>query len=357
MLLSLTTMAASYIYREGYGLQFAWTAGDRIAITAGIIDGGTTEQLCFRTSSSQGLSANNRSLYATGFSLKDGLQYYSYYPYIWNTAFDATTVSLSYTGQQQLGNGLTEHLSTYDYSSSLATPNNGSCEFAYHHLGTFLRITYIVPVGISGKATLNIKTEANKIPSSATLNLKQQGTSQEVIVSSLTNNFTTSLSGLDSGTSYTAYIAIPAVNLSGEKITLAITTTSGETSLATIKGFNARSGYLYNIDLSTASQSKSKTTTSPYIDEKKATSASVSNPTATSPDILVDPNFSLEICQASIFGDVNNNGKVEITDVTTLIKHLLDGTTSLLDKNVCDINKDGKITILDIKGIADIIIK
>ena len=61
--------------------------------------------------------------------------------------------------------------------------------------------------------------------------------------------------------------------------------------------------------------------------------------------------------EGPLVGDVNGDGFVNIIDVTTLIDHLLNGTTEgvLLDRT--DINQDGKTTITDVTSLINILLK
>ena len=59
-----------------------------------------------------------------------------------------------------------------------------------------------------------------------------------------------------------------------------------------------------------------------------------------------DPNASLR-------GDVDGDGEVNITDVTTLIDTLLSDSTDALDANAADCDQDGTITISDVTALID----
>ena len=58
-------------------------------------------------------------------------------------------------------------------------------------------------------------------------------------------------------------------------------------------------------------------------------------------------------------GDVNRDGSVNITDVTTLIDHLLSGDfTDAIDFSAAgaDCNQDGGINITDVTALIDILL-
>lgn len=64
-----------------------------------------------------------------------------------------------------------------------------------------------------------------------------------------------------------------------------------------------------------------------------------------------------EICDkpVSLLGDVNDNGVVDIADVTALIDYLLSGTT-VINKFNADIGGDNKLTIADVTQLIDMIL-
>ena len=55
-------------------------------------------------------------------------------------------------------------------------------------------------------------------------------------------------------------------------------------------------------------------------------------------------------------GDVNMDGSVNITDVTTLIDYLLDGTTVGIDTVAADVTIDGAIDISDVTALIDLLL-
>ena len=56
-------------------------------------------------------------------------------------------------------------------------------------------------------------------------------------------------------------------------------------------------------------------------------------------------------------GDVNNDGKVDIIDVTTTIDHILGEAPDQFSAKAADLNGDGKIDITDLTTIIDIILQ
>jgi|GEM_PF-1137047 len=58
----------------------------------------------------------------------------------------------------------------------------------------------------------------------------------------------------------------------------------------------------------------------------------------------------------TLLGDVNGDGEVSITDVTTLVDHLLGSTPATFDADAANVNHDGDISIGDVTALVDIIL-
>ena len=55
-------------------------------------------------------------------------------------------------------------------------------------------------------------------------------------------------------------------------------------------------------------------------------------------------------------GDVNNDGKVNVTDIMAVANHILNITMTVFNARAADVNNDGKVNVTDIMGIANIIL-
>lgn len=57
-----------------------------------------------------------------------------------------------------------------------------------------------------------------------------------------------------------------------------------------------------------------------------------------------------------LIGDVNGDGEVSISDVTSLIDYLLSSNLDLINKDVADVNSDGEVTIGDVTALIDLLL-
>ena len=54
-------------------------------------------------------------------------------------------------------------------------------------------------------------------------------------------------------------------------------------------------------------------------------------------------------------GDINLDGKVDVSDITTLVNMIANGETANLE--LADINADGKVNVSDVTALVNIILK
>ena len=81
--------------------------------------------------------------------------------------------------------------------------------------------------------------------------------------------------------------------------------------------------------------------------------AVVTNNDTTATIVLADLDYMyFSDLAASVTGDVNSDGEVNISDINAVIDMILSGTT----RPTADVNGDGEINISDINAIIDIIL-
>lgn len=64
----------------------------------------------------------------------------------------------------------------------------------------------------------------------------------------------------------------------------------------------------------------------------------------------------LSLAQGNLKGDVNNDGFVTISDVTTLIDYLLSGDSSCINLTNADVNPDNHVSISDVTALIDVLL-
>ena len=68
---------------------------------------------------------------------------------------------------------------------------------------------------------------------------------------------------------------------------------------------------------------------------------------------LVSMQFSNSGAPTALKGDINNDGNVDVSDVTTMVSLVLAAEGNL---EICDVNEDGKIDVSDVTAITNIIL-
>ncbi len=80
-----------------------------------------------------------------GFTLTEGMTYYSSFPLIANVRDDFSAISHSYEGQVQTADGVADHVAEYTYVRSEATCENGATHFSYSHMSSWIRFYLTLP--------------------------------------------------------------------------------------------------------------------------------------------------------------------------------------------------------------------
>lgn len=341
----LKAWSMDYTFRQDKGLELTWQTDDKVGITTGNVNYGTTEQLCFWASSAASATRNDRALYAVGYQLKQSTTYYSYSPYRWVEAFDARNITCYYDNQVQNGNGSTKALAQYDYQMATATTSSTACQIPFSHIGGILRVSFTAQTAMNIKA-MNIKAQTPLIATQTVMDIVNQRVTPNQ--HSLAMTLKTDNTNIAKGERVILYLACPAQDLSA--ITLDITITddrNNEQSIAKIKGPNIRSGYLYNIDIDNATQTAAKAAQTFNNARPEITATGIANPIARTSDILIDNTYTVQLVQQTKKGDVNGDGDVDVLDAIAIVGYYTKGRTAELSPAVCDMNGDGDIDVLD----------
>lgn len=70
----------------------------------------------------------------------------------------------------------------------------------------------------------------------------------------------------------------------------------------------------------------------------------------------ISTSFTITVKKLPMMGDVNDDGVVDILDISTLASYILNNHPKVFIKEVADLNSDGVYDILDMSAIAKIIL-
>ena len=71
---------------------------------------------------------------------------------------------------------------------------------------------------------------------------------------------------------------------------------------------------------------------------------------------LTSTSFTVTVTAASMRGDVNMDGVIDISDVTALINIVLGSVLNNYDRAAGDLNRDGEISIIDVVALIDVVL-
>lgn len=321
--------ASNYKYVVGSGVTFGWNHDDNIAVYTP----SGTRILMWATDYDTDAEA---SFSAYGFTLAGDVTYKAFFPHTsasGNTP--ETELPMTYDGQKQMENRDLTHLAAYDYMSVTSTATS-SLYFGFHHLGCVARFEITIPRTTTVKA------------------LTFNGITLEL------NNLV-----IYSGQKLTAYMMLPAQNLKGKTVELALTDTNNRVAKMKLAGCEMLAGKCYPLDIecpefedANASDSgNTPGTPAPLLAKRNApalaSQSSIVIATARATDFLIDTVNTLKE-QTILLGDVNGDGEVDTVDAVLVVKHFVKGTTSEIPLAVGDVNGDGDIDTVDAVAIIKI---
>lgn len=220
------------------GAEFSWAANDTVGIFPN-----EGAQAYFPMTSGAGTKSANFT--GGGWALKDASTYAAYYPFIGNFYLNKNAIPVDYTGQVQIGDASTAHLGAYDYMAAApSTPNNGSVNFAFKHLGALIQLKLTFPQAATlNSVTLTTDSEAFAVQGkvdimAGTLGI-QSVTSSKNMTLEVKNVSTTEANQV-----VTLYMMIPPVHLSG-KTFKAVVKTNVSTEEVVLDGKNFQAGKAY----------------------------------------------------------------------------------------------------------------
>ena len=355
-----TMLATNLALNEDGKVVVTWNSEDVVGFYT--TDGGRIRTTVY---SINGIDAHRVSLTGNGWDMKSNSIYYGYYPYsssYWMSQNVITALPVSYTGQTQTANNNLDHLAAYDYMVAQATTTETEANFTFAHYGSIIRFACYVPIEKTfNSLEISSKTGEDLFTTVANMNLPNQ----TITSTSKNNKATLTLNDItvEAGDSLIAYMMIPPTDLSGKAIMISLNATDGSALQTYIAGVNIQAGKVYPVSVgkenyfkvsaanNNANNNQQILSLQADFEENEVTDTQISIATAYASDFTLD---TVNKFKPFLLGDVNFDGKVNVTDVIIVTNHYLKDTTNELDLNVSDINGDNKLNVTDVIGITNI---
>lgn len=222
------------------GATFTWSKGDTIGIFPN-----QGYQVAFAMADGAGSQSANFD--GGGWGLRPSSKYMAYYPFEYNNKSNQS-ISVNYVGQEQHGDSSTEHLSMYDYmAASATTPDEGTVEFDFKHLGALLQFKLRAPSS-ANITSLTLSANDNVFIRKGTVDLTQK----EPRVESADKATSISMAISDIQVSYvgqeiTLYMMMAPVDLTGQRYTLKVGNDNGQIAEVELLGRNFEPGKAYAV--------------------------------------------------------------------------------------------------------------
>jgi len=361
LLLAMSTAyAGNYAYQQSGEVSFGWQSSDKWALftSAGTLLPHTVAAL----NPGDGHYVTTQCV---GWALVAQNTYYGGYPYSVDYKLlhsPYTALPIAYTNQTQSSNSNTEHLASYDYMTAHGTATDDALSLSYTHLGCIMRIAAYIPESKTFTSlALTTRDNTQWFTAEATMNATNNTLSATETVATAT--LTLNNIAVEAGDSLIAYMMLPPTNLNGKAMMLSLNTTDGSALQTYIAGVNTQAGKVYPVSVGRENYFKVSASSNNNdnnqevlslqadLGEDEVTDTQITTATAYTSDFTLD---SVNKFKPFLLGDVNFDGKVNVTDVVVVINHYQARTTEELDLNVSDINGDNNINVTDAVGIINI---
>lgn len=287
LICTISVSASDYRYVAGSGLVTIWDSDDVTSITTGKADAlGDFTQLAFYVKNINSANPSYATTNAPSFKLSDNATYYTYFPFHRYVDFNPSAITVQFTNQAQNVNNSPSGLAPHDLCiGRISTTTSTSYTIQYAHTGSVMRITCQAPK-TARIASLTLKAQSASIPVVATVNLLTQTASYSDYRSSVTLNLGNV--SIRSGETITAYVMLPAIDLSRQQLTVTLTDENGTTyPLTSFKGPKMSAGKLYEVTFTDKARSA--------VQAKQmaigTSTLAVEYPTAHLADITTDTSF------------------------------------------------------------------
>lgn len=178
-------------------------------------------------------------------ALKNGLTYNAYYPFDLENFWSAemkTKIAVTYVGQKQ------NNVGVYDYTySDWMTATGGAVNFSFHHLGAIAVFKMEVPA-TAFYTTLTFSANEKVIPTTGIYDLTAENVS--LVPTTYANSISLDLDSYSGTAGETAifYMMLPPMNLSGNELTLTLTSDDNTTCTFSVEPLQIVKGKKYELE-------------------------------------------------------------------------------------------------------------
>ncbi len=246
-------------------LKFSWAENDRIGIYP---SAGT--QIAFSIKSGAGESS---AVFDGGaWILSQEESYVAYYPYDASLTGDRTSLTFSYEGQCQQGNGSLAHLGKYDLMATGATrAADEKLNFDFDHLNCVAQLKLTVPVDT---AFTRLTVRCNETPLfTKVAKLDLSGDTYAYTPQETTHSLEMSLTDVAStaaGQQLVFYLMLPPTDMSGKNVCVTLQSSDNKVYQGDLKCKNMQAGRAYAFAATLTDATLSSSVSSPGFGDSDA---------------------------------------------------------------------------------------
>lgn len=218
-------------YNDGI-ISFAWESGDQLMVY------GETNSAAIFTINESGTSV--AKLESPDFQLNEGKKYYVYSPVSGTLSrADKNAVNVSFSGQRQIANTDTKHLSLNQYACAVGTVENNTINFQLYNQVAWIRYSHTFAEDATGAKTVTISvSEGEPFVVDGTLDatapVSEKGFTTSITATKSASSITLELgeesgNGIDiaAGEVLNAFFTVHPVDLTGKTITFTVKNSEG----------------------------------------------------------------------------------------------------------------------------------
>lgn len=228
----VSTKGLTYNDNDGGIISFAWESGEQLMVY------GATNSAAIFTINESGTSV--AKLESPDFQLNEGKKYYVYSPVSGTLSrADKNAVNVSFSGQRQIANTDTKHLSLNQYACAVGTVENNTINFQLYNQVAWIRYSHTFAEGATGAKTVTISvSEGEPFVVDGTLDatapVSEKGFTTSITATKSASSITLELgeesgNGIDiaAGEVLNAFFTVHPVDLTGKTITFTVKNSEG----------------------------------------------------------------------------------------------------------------------------------